>query len=74
MIRYVDAEGETLAEMRENARNSDLYGQGDMKLVWVDEGDLSVQQFRSAALPINWRDDPEAIVEDDEPMIGRDYE
>ena len=23
--------------------------------------------------PINWRDDPDAIVEDDEPMIGRDY-
>ena len=24
--------------------------------------------------PINWRDDQEAVVEDDEPMIGRDYE
>ena len=24
--------------------------------------------------PINWRDDPDAIVEDDEPQIGRDYE
>lgn len=23
--------------------------------------------------PINWRDDPDAIVEDDEPLIGRDY-
>lgn len=23
--------------------------------------------------PINWRDDPDAIVEDDEPQIGRDY-
>ena len=23
---------------------------------------------------INWRDDPDAIVEDDEPQIGRDYE
>ena len=23
--------------------------------------------------PINWRDDPSAIVEDDEPQIGRDY-
>ncbi len=22
---------------------------------------------------INWRDDPDAIVEDDEPMVGRDY-
>lgn len=22
---------------------------------------------------INWRDDPTAIVEDDEPMVGRDY-
>lgn len=24
-------------------------------------------------LEINWRDDPGAIVEDDEPQIGRDY-
>ena len=23
--------------------------------------------------PINWRDDPDAVVEDDEPQIGRDY-
>jgi hypothetical protein len=22
---------------------------------------------------INWRDDPEAFVEDDEPQVGRDY-
>lgn len=74
MIRYVDAEGETLAEIRENARNYDLYRQGDMKLVWVSVGDLSAQQFRAAAQPINWRDDTEAIVEDDMPMVGRDYE
>ena len=25
------------------------------------------------AVKINWRDDPDAIVEDDEPHIGRDY-
>lgn len=24
-------------------------------------------------MPINWRDEPTAIVEDDEPQIGRDY-
>jgi hypothetical protein len=23
--------------------------------------------------PINWANDPDAIVEDDEPQIGRDY-
>jgi hypothetical protein len=23
--------------------------------------------------PINWRDDPSAIVEDDDPQVGRDY-
>lgn len=27
----------------------------------------------STAPPINWRDDPEAVVEDDSPMIWRDY-
>lgn len=47
MVRYVDAEGETLAEMRENARKSDLYAQGDMKLVWVNEGDLSAQELNA---------------------------
>lgn len=47
MIRYVDAEGGTLAEMRENARKSDLYAQGDMKLVWVNEGDLTAQELNA---------------------------
>jgi hypothetical protein len=33
------------------------------------------EQVAGAAQPdkINWRDDPDAIVEDDEPQIGRDY-
>jgi hypothetical protein len=33
------------------------------------------RQVAGAAQPdkINWRDDPDAIVEDDEPQIGRDY-
>ena len=28
---------------------------------------------RQTTNAINWRDDPDAIVEDDEPQIGRDY-
>lgn len=28
---------------------------------------------RTPSSSINWRDDPAAIVEDDEPMVGRDY-
>ena len=33
------------------------------------------RKVAGAAQPdkINWRDDPDAIVEDDEPQIGRDY-
>lgn len=45
MIRYIDAEGETISEMREAARKSALYAQGDMKLVWVNEGDITAHLF-----------------------------
>lgn len=32
------------------------------------------RMMEASPRPINWRDDQEAVVEDDEPMIGRDYE
>lgn len=39
-MQYVPALGLTFEEMRENARKSDLWKRGDMRLVWVNEGDL----------------------------------
>lgn len=39
-IRYAPAQGDTMAEMRENVRNTELYMHGDCVLVWVNEGDL----------------------------------
>lgn len=39
-LRYVDPEGETLDQMREHARQHPLARKGDMKLVWINEGDL----------------------------------
>jgi hypothetical protein len=39
-LRYVAAEGKTFSEMRDNVRKTDLYQIGDVRLVWVNEGDL----------------------------------
>ena len=40
------------------------------------QADYDLSALEPAVQPdkINWRDDPDAIVEDDEPQIGRDYE
>ena len=39
-LRYFHPEGETMAQMRDHARSHPLYREGDLKLVWVNEGDL----------------------------------
>ena len=39
-LRYFFAQGNTLDEMRDHARQHTLAREGDMKLVWVNEGDL----------------------------------
>ena len=46
-MRFIEAEGATLAEMKESARKSDLFQLGDMKLIWVNEGDLIADQIRA---------------------------
>lgn len=38
-VKYIKANSATI-EQYELAKNSDLYRRGDMKLVWVNEGDL----------------------------------
>ncbi|MEP3669334.1 MAG: hypothetical protein ABJN42_21665 [Roseibium sp.] len=38
--RYLPARGATLEEMRAHAQRSELNEHGDMRLVWVNEGDL----------------------------------
>lgn len=47
-MRYLPAEGSTIQEMRGHARQSELYQQGDMKLVWVNEGDLALNDMAQA--------------------------
>lgn len=39
-LRYGPAVGETLVEMKENVRRTDLFNSGDLSLVWVNTGDL----------------------------------
>lgn len=46
-MRFIEAEGATLVEMKENARKNDLFQLGDMRLIWVNEGDLIAEQIRA---------------------------
>lgn len=52
-LRYTGAVGETLSEMRENVRKTDIYAAGDAQLVWVNQGDLLMYATRSAEEPTN---------------------
>lgn len=49
-MQYVPAEGQTFEEMRQNARKSDLWKRGDLRLVWVNEGELLMSQ--SPGMPV----------------------
>tara|TARA_Y100001951_G_C11270685_1_gene258560 strand:+ start:616 stop:879 length:264 start_codon:yes stop_codon:yes gene_type:complete len=45
-IRHIPIRGKNIAEIRENAYCSELYHNGgDMRLVWVNEGDLINHDF-----------------------------
>lgn len=51
-LRYFFAEGDTLDQMRDHARAHPIAGEGDVKLVWANEGDLynhSAPFFREPA-------------------------
>ncbi|MCZ7862456.1 hypothetical protein O9X98_13870 [Agrobacterium salinitolerans] len=48
-LRFTEASGETLAEMRANVRHDPLYGFGDAVLVWVNQGDLNNHQIAGNA-------------------------
>ncbi len=39
-VRYFKPQGATLDDMKEHARQHPLYQQGDLVLIWVNEGDL----------------------------------
>jgi len=45
--------GNTLEEMKENARNNPLYSKGDMILMWVNEGDYYNKLFTSKGSEIS---------------------
>ncbi|MDW9481759.1 hypothetical protein GOB57_24225 [Sinorhizobium meliloti] len=44
-LRIAKANGDTLAEMRDNVRKGPLYASGDAVLVWVNQGDLIHHQL-----------------------------
>lgn len=50
-LRYFEPQGSTVEQMRDHARQHPLHREGDMQLVWVNEGDLSI--FLLAALTPN---------------------
>lgn len=73
-LRYITPDGETLDQMREHARQDPLAKQGDMKLVWVNEGDL--YNHTLSAMPVTEiaPHDPanvQALVEAAEQMLGK---
>lgn len=39
-IRYAMIDGSNLVDMRENVRNGELPRHGDVRLIWINEGDL----------------------------------
>ena len=45
VVRYIHA-GEVTKAQREQAQNSELHKQGDMILIWVNEGDLYRMKFK----------------------------
>lgn len=49
-LRFFFAQGETVDQVREHARAHPLAKEGDMKLVWVNEGDLYDHSIFLAAL------------------------
>lgn len=49
-LKIAPAVGRTIEEMRENFQKTDLYNQGDARLVWVNEGDLSMMQVTESLL------------------------
>jgi hypothetical protein len=50
-LRYIEPEGETLDQMRDHARQHPLAQSGDMRLVWINEGDLHMHTIFHAAQP-----------------------
>lgn len=49
------------------------YSYGDHVRRWNTRADLAAYDAAPTPSKINWGNDPEAIVDDDEPQIGRDY-
>ena len=50
-LRYIEPEGETLEQMRDHARQHPLAQSGDMRLVWINEGDLHMHTIFHGAQP-----------------------
>lgn len=68
-LRYFDPQGDTFDQMQDHARQHPLAKEGDMKLVWVNEGDLYNHVLaalepggREPVEPVAWQPPPELIV------------
>lgn len=48
-LRFAEANGDTLSQMRANVRHDPLYGLGDAVLIWVNQGDLINHQIAGIA-------------------------
>lgn len=50
-LRYFEPKGSTVEQMRDHARQHPLAKEGDMKLVWINEGDLSIYLLAALTSP-----------------------
>ena len=61
--RMTPALGENIEAMRESGRNDPLWQQGDMQLMWVNEGDMANATFLAAIEPAPDHSDWSAAIE-----------
>lgn len=63
--------GKPILTIEPNCLSGAELSDDDSRAIW-DAGE-HLKSFAGDPDAINWRDDPSAIVEDDGPMVGRDY-
>lgn len=52
-LKFFNARGMTFRAMQKQAQSSELYLRGDMRLIWVSEGDLLNLQMSGAAKEVS---------------------
>jgi hypothetical protein len=69
-LRYIQAQGRTLDEIRKNLEASPLYKIGDCTLVWVNEGDFWMLNPTNVAVEEKDRREYERLKAKFDPKIG----